>query len=398
MAEVDDDSVSSETRPGILMVGSSNVGKRTLLSRLLPIDLDDDVKSSLFSHAWKIDTKYYTADVTLWMADLTEELCVNNLPSYTNLAALVIVFDLNDLKSFDALKKFVCKVDLKKFDVLVCVGNKVDLVEGHFAHVEYKRRLMMKNEGFEDLGGLDYGLIESEGIGLLQEAEEESSFKFKELCVEWCAENGIEYVEACAANAEFDKCLSLDGDSQGVERLYGALSAHMWRGMVLKSGNGKVVEPYLPQGEEAVSDEESDFEFDYEVLSEGGDGEPWDVVDEGWVSATGKSAVFDAGGSSNGCQDGGSGCSGEREGLSASVAVVQEKSTGEGLEAQNSVEDEEPDMGSHFEFEDLEHLMSEIGGMRDSLRLMPDFQRREMAAKLALRMASMFGGESEDED
>ncbi|CAM8878503.1 unnamed protein product [Rhodiola kirilowii] len=239
MAEADDDSVSLETRPGILM----------------PI-----------LHAWKIDTKYYTADVTLWMADLTEELCVNNLPSYTNLAALVIVFDLNDLTSFDALKKFVCKVDLKKFDVL------------------------------------------SEGIGLLREAEERG---FKELCV------------------------------------------GMVRGEWDRSGNGKVVEQYLPQGEEA-----------------------------GWVSATGKSAVFDAGGSSNGCQDGASGCSGEREGLSTSVAVVQEKSVGEGLEAQNSAEDEEPDMGSHFEFEDLEHLMSEIGGMRDSLRLMPEFQRREMLQSL----------------
>jgi len=31
--------------------------------------------------------------------------------------------------------------------------------------------------------------------------------------------------------------LSIDGDLQGVERLYGALSAHMWPGMVLKSGD-----------------------------------------------------------------------------------------------------------------------------------------------------------------
>lgn len=31
--------------------------------------------------------------------------------------------------------------------------------------------------------------------------------------------------------------LSVDGDIQGVERLYGALSAHLWPGMILKSGN-----------------------------------------------------------------------------------------------------------------------------------------------------------------
>lgn len=42
--------------------------------------------------------------------------------------------------------------------------------------------------------------------------------------------------------------LSVDGDSQGVERLFGALSAHMWPGMILKSGD-KINEPVLPHGE-----------------------------------------------------------------------------------------------------------------------------------------------------
>lgn len=31
--------------------------------------------------------------------------------------------------------------------------------------------------------------------------------------------------------------LSINGDSQGLERLYGALSANMWPGMILKSRN-----------------------------------------------------------------------------------------------------------------------------------------------------------------
>lgn len=42
--------------------------------------------------------------------------------------------------------------------------------------------------------------------------------------------------------------LSVDGDSQGVERLYGALSAHMWPGMILKSGN-RMTEPSLADKE-----------------------------------------------------------------------------------------------------------------------------------------------------
>lgn len=42
--------------------------------------------------------------------------------------------------------------------------------------------------------------------------------------------------------------LSVDGDSQGVERIFGALSAHMWPGMILKSGD-KINEPVLALGE-----------------------------------------------------------------------------------------------------------------------------------------------------
>jgi hypothetical protein len=40
--------------------------------------------------------------------------------------------------------------------------------------------------------------------------------------------------------------LSVDGDLQGVERIYGALSAHMWPGMVLKSGE-RISQPSFPE-------------------------------------------------------------------------------------------------------------------------------------------------------
>lgn len=40
--------------------------------------------------------------------------------------------------------------------------------------------------------------------------------------------------------------LSVDGDSQGLDRILGALSAHMWPGMTLKSGD-KIMEPSLPE-------------------------------------------------------------------------------------------------------------------------------------------------------
>lgn len=59
---------------------------------------------------------------------------------------------------------------------------------------------------------------------------------------------------------------------------------------------------------------------------------------------------------------------------------------------------DEIDDNEHYGLDDMERLMSEIGNVRDNLRLMPDFQRREMAAKLAMRMAAMFGATSDEEE
>jgi len=81
-----------------------------------------------------------------------------------------------------------------------------------------------------------------------------------------------------------------------------------------------------------------------------------------------------------------------------SSAAIQDESKKDVLHnIMGSEGDEKADEGKCLDLEDLEHLMSEIGNMRAGLRLMPDFQRREMAAKLAMKMASIFGGDSDEE-
>jgi hypothetical protein len=47
-----------------------------------------------FLNRWIINTKYYTADVALWMAHLHEGFSIGSLPFYNKLTALVMVFDL----------------------------------------------------------------------------------------------------------------------------------------------------------------------------------------------------------------------------------------------------------------------------------------------------------------
>uniref|UniRef100_A0A803L2G6 Uncharacterized protein n=1 Tax=Chenopodium quinoa TaxID=63459 RepID=A0A803L2G6_CHEQI len=361
------DNEAIKKRPAILVIGSPGVGKRTILSRLLSVDYEDafDTSSEVLIQGWTIDTKYYSADVAVWMAHLNDDIPPSSLPDI-QFAAIMM------LSSLTALKKWVSHTDIQKSDILLCVGNKVDLVPGHPAHAEYKRHLQRLKDPFasSDVDSYEYGVFESEGSSLL--GNEEPSCDIKRSCLEWCMECNIEYVEACASNAEFDKCLSIDGDSQGVERLFGALSAHMWSGMVLKSGN-RILAPTLPE-------------------RQGGSAELWDDTEDGWVAAIPPNAS-----------------SVESADLkSVSEAERAEPSTSASSECRDNAEEVEfkageaydgdnLDKGEHLELEDLEHLMSEIANMRSSSRLMPDFQRREMAAKLAMQMAALFGDDSGDE-
>lgn len=392
-----------ENRPGILMVGSSNVGKRTLLSRLLSVDFDDVSESSseVLVHGWTIDTKYYTAEVSVRMAHLHDEFSIGTLPMFNCLAALVMVFDMSDLSSLAALKDWVACTDIRNFEILLCIGNKVDLLPSHPVHAEYRRRLHRLGDSSADPYAefTGYGISESEGSSLL--GDEEPSWEIRRLCLEWCTQHNIEFIEACASNADFDKCLSVDGDSQGVERLYGALSAHMWPGMILKSGD-KINEPSLPEKEE-LSSGESDYELEYEILS-AGSAEPWDDTDKGWVSASGSTSCPDMAGpaaqnsSVKECDlENLTRSDEEKSQPSTSMAPLQDEND-QGVIPDASEQAAELDENTPFDFEDLEQLMSEIGNMRESLRLMPDFQRREMAAKLAMKMANMFGGGSDDEE
>ncbi|KAF9618716.1 hypothetical protein IFM89_002411, partial [Coptis chinensis] len=398
------DKMSLEKRPGVLMVGSTNVGKRTLLSRLLSVNFEEEASDSpssseILCYGWTLSTKYYTADVSVWMAHLEDGFSTGALPKSDNLSALVLVFDMNEPSSFAPLQDFVSETDIQKFEILLCIGNKVDLLPGHPAHAEYRRLLQRRGESSSDPHPefFDYGISESEGCSLL--GDEEPSWDLRRSCLEWSIQHNIEYIEACASNADFDKCLSVDGDSQGVERLYGALSAHMWPGMVLKSGN-TIVEPYRMK-EEELSEEESDYEVEYEILS-AGSAEPFDDT-EVWVSANGPTTSMST--KEPVTENVTSNDEPEKEGNPSNVqpsnanAQVLEKSDVE-LDAKDHELDNitQLDEDTHIGFENLEQLMNEIGNVRGSLRLMPDFQRREAAAQLAMKMASMFGDSSADEE
>ncbi|XP_056862498.1 uncharacterized protein LOC108847696 isoform X2 [Raphanus sativus] len=314
-------------RPGVFVVGSPGVGKRTLLSRLVSVDFEDSSSSSQTQvHDWTINTKYYSADVSVRISNICDDNDYSLPHSHHPLVALVMVFDLSQMSTLVALQEWVSHADItiNSFDILLCIGNKSDL---------------------------------------LPHTHDSASLDVKGTCLDWCRDNNIEFIEACASNPDFDKCLSVDGDTQGVERLFRALSAHMWPGMILKSAD-KINEPH---GQE---EEESEYELEYEVLSSGSatdlcEARPYDA---------------DAGGSSTSPDV-------EINNM-VNPKIVELRSSGSQSETDGAT-GEKP-LG--YDLEEVEQLMSEIGNIRDNLRLMPDFQRREIAASLAMKMASMFGG------
>lgn len=112
------------------------------------------------------------------------------------------------ISSFVAVQEWTSRVDIHKFQILLCIGNKVDLIPGHPVHTEYRRRLQKLGDSSDDPHPEfdDFGISETEGTSLLGEGDEEPSWDIRRSCLEWCTEHSIEYIEACASNADFDKC------------------------------------------------------------------------------------------------------------------------------------------------------------------------------------------------
>eukprot|EP01018_Ginkgo_biloba_P020340 Gb_41501 [translate_table: standard] len=408
------------TKPCIFIVGSPNVGKRSILTRLLFSELADTTVSAseIACHDWTIDTKYYTADVCVWVARLGDKTTNSAWTLSDHCDALVMVFDMSNSSSFEALQEWASEVDLQKFEILLCIGNKADRVPGHFAHAEYRRQLQKRGESSADPHPefWDYGIHQDEGYGLLSE-EDNPLEEMRRSCIEWCIQSNIEYIEACAINEAFDKCMSIDGDSQGVERIRSALSAHMWPGMTMKS-QSKISDAPLQARKEGFSDDESDYEIEYELLSSGS-ADPWEGVEDHWVDVSSSTLVEIPITDTSDCEN-----DTENEQSHIEIHKQQEADssrqpddlasqndveaassltshvTGQQSEARETLHDGENDESeekSQRAFEELELLMHEMACMRENLRLMPDSQRREMAGKLAMQMASLFADEENDD-
>eukprot|EP00897_Mesotaenium_endlicherianum_P006071 jgi/Mesen1/5492/ME000276S04621 len=335
---------SFSRRPGILIVGPPSVGKHSILSRLVSAGgvLGVAHITDVTCHGWTVDTKYYTADVAIWVARTTHQ-SLWGPPGASDLAsqyeAVIMVFDLSDDRSYVAVKDWASSVDLTRVEIRLLVGNKVDRLPEHPGHTAYRRRLLRRGQATSSVSeASDFGIQRSDGASLLavgndiedeEEEEQEEGAEGRKgekgeegqkerangssatagvaesaeleqrrrAYASWCADNGIEFVEACALNEAFDRALSTGGDQQGVARIRGALAAHMWPGLEMKprgplgdpppapADNGEVIDGQ--EGSSNSSDEDDDDDngdsevaFEYELLADGA--ETWDSSQEPW--------------------------------------------------------------------------------------------------------------------
>jgi alpha- and gamma-adaptin-binding protein p34 len=198
--------------PSIWVVGQQQVGKHHIAQSVAGVSGD-----KAGSYAWKIDTKYYTAEVNLHAFRFSQQPLDGQPPE-----AVVIIIDASDQHSFDAARTWTSREEWSSAEIKLLVANKIDKLCGQ--------------------GGVPARPKWLEGV------------------TEWCTDNCCEYIEAAPKFPRIDAELMFDGEKQGIARIVAALQAHMWPGMARKS------EPVSDEGPASASSNEQPLAEDREAL------------------------------------------------------------------------------------------------------------------------------------
>jgi hypothetical protein len=190
--------------PEILIVGQPQTGAASLVHRLFHTQGVAPVEDGATRPA-TIDTKYYTASVQLRYLDPNLDLAATSAAAQREFGdgGLVLAFSVSEESSFDSVKSWVAGQNTATAGVCLCVATHADSLASD-----------RQQEG----------------------PVEAQRPAWVDAVIEWCSEQGFEYIECCLDDPELDSRLRLDGDVQGLQRITEALTAHMWPGLIRKSG------------------------------------------------------------------------------------------------------------------------------------------------------------------
>lgn len=173
--------------PNIVVVSSSNTKPKSLIRLITDNNSDNEQEeNNKFSKKWKIDTKYYNAEVEF--VGITEDY-QRTEDFNENVEALIIHMDSNKTTGLE---------DLKKWESLENDCNpEVKLLVSNYFTAETK---ISHNKA-----------------------------------TEWCIKRGYELVELYPQNkSKTDKLEEIIEEKTGVERIVEALQAHMWPNLIMK--------------------------------------------------------------------------------------------------------------------------------------------------------------------
>lgn len=113
----------SSGSPVITVAGTPGVGKKSIAARLLGLA---EGHATTFPCTWRLDTKYYTADVQIKVESLSaEEPCSSQV---ANSEALLLVFDVTDEQSLHSVRRWTQSLNGNLPEVCLMLANRMDLL------------------------------------------------------------------------------------------------------------------------------------------------------------------------------------------------------------------------------------------------------------------------------
>ncbi|CAE1159903.1 AAGAB [Acanthosepion pharaonis] len=186
--------------PCVLFSAADVSDAKDLIKQLLDIpELVDNSDQDFPQYEWKVDTKYYTAQVGLCaVSDQSANLCRESPES---IQSLILYFDAEEEKSFQFFDKWLPFLAEHKPEVLIAVCR-------HCSDFTAIPRMTILN---------------------------------------WCIENGFELVELKPDLSDEEEEEDDFPETVGVARIIQALHAHTWPNLVMKKDGPSFCQSYLSE-------------------------------------------------------------------------------------------------------------------------------------------------------
>ncbi|KAL4450045.1 hypothetical protein ABPG77_010714 [Micractinium sp. CCAP 211/92] len=350
----------------LLLVGGSEEAGHALLGAITHPSAPPPLSSGRSTHQWRLDTKYYTAEVLFELRHVDQSPRLENgADEAAAYEAVLLVFEADLPESFASLQRWW------------------EAAGGGDAELGVRLAVAVAGAGAGSSGS------SAGSPAWLAEAEQ------------WCAEQLVELVHVPAQPAEEEGAPGpgagvpntagsdrSSGESSGVERIREALQAHMWPGMQLKRSPQRGMAAAEPPAQQADRDAAPTAAGSVRLANV--TGSSVSGASEAAAAVAAQAAAAEAGDLS--FEDF------LRSPAEAAAAVARgQHSRGSAAEqAAGAVTD--VDAGAEAEVEELQRLFALVAGHRAELAQLPDAQRREAAAGIVMQLLEAMGLSDEGEE